>query len=174
MTFYFYPFQARHERFYQNFLPHLVSATYKLTPFQMQVESVLISLYIRSICPEMFLGICLLKICMHQILYTGEHPYAEVKFIKLTLQHGCSPVNLLHIFRTPFPKTTSRWLLLLYFLIAIKLNLTHNCWFFTKYALFAFCLLHFTFLYIIFINILFSLIVKISTWCSGFSWDTCK
>ena len=23
-------------------------------------------------------------------------------FIEITLQHGCSPVNLLHIFRTPF------------------------------------------------------------------------
>ena len=29
------------------------------------------------------------------------------------LRHGCSPVNLLHIFRTPFPKTSSGGLLLL-------------------------------------------------------------
>ena len=27
-------------------------------------------------------------------------------------QHGCSPVNLLHIFRTPFPKNISGRLLL--------------------------------------------------------------
>ena len=27
-------------------------------------------------------------------------------FIDITLQHGCSPVNLLHIFRTPFLKNT--------------------------------------------------------------------
>ena len=27
------------------------------------------------------------------------------------VRHGCSPVNLLHIFRTPFPKSTSEWLL---------------------------------------------------------------
>ena len=33
-------------------------------------------------------------------------------FIEITLRHGCSPVNLLHIFRTPFPKSTSGWLLL--------------------------------------------------------------
>ena len=33
-------------------------------------------------------------------------------FIEITLQHGCSPVNLLHIFRTPFSKNTSWWLLL--------------------------------------------------------------
>ena len=28
------------------------------------------------------------------------------------LRHGCSPVNLLHLFRTPFPKNTLRRLLL--------------------------------------------------------------
>ena len=33
-------------------------------------------------------------------------------FIKITLRHGCSPVNLLHIFRTPFPRNTSEWLLM--------------------------------------------------------------
>ena len=33
-------------------------------------------------------------------------------FIEITLRYGCSPVNLLHIFITPFPKNTSRRLLL--------------------------------------------------------------
>ena len=33
-------------------------------------------------------------------------------FTEITLRHGCSPVNLLHIFRTPFPENTSGWLLL--------------------------------------------------------------
>ena len=33
-------------------------------------------------------------------------------FIEITLSHGCSPVNLQHIFRTHFPKNTSGWLLL--------------------------------------------------------------
>ena len=33
-------------------------------------------------------------------------------FTEITLWHGCSPVNLLHIFRIPFPKNTSGWLLL--------------------------------------------------------------
>ena len=33
-------------------------------------------------------------------------------FIKIALRHGCSPVNLLHIFRAPFPRNTSGWLLL--------------------------------------------------------------
>ena len=33
-------------------------------------------------------------------------------FIEVALRHECSPVNLLHIFRTPFLKNTSEWLLL--------------------------------------------------------------
>ena len=33
-------------------------------------------------------------------------------FIETALRHGCYPVNLLHIFRTPFPENTSVWLLL--------------------------------------------------------------
>ena len=32
--------------------------------------------------------------------------------VQLAFRHGCSPVNLLHIFRTPFPKNASAWLLL--------------------------------------------------------------
>ena len=63
-----------------------------------------------------FLGKAVLKICTK---FTGEHPCRNVISIKLqsnlieiTLQHGCSSVNLLHIFRTPFPRNTSGWLLL--------------------------------------------------------------
>ena len=33
-------------------------------------------------------------------------------FTEIALRHGCSPVNLLHIFRTPFHKNISGWLLL--------------------------------------------------------------
>ena len=50
---------------------------------------------------------------------TGEHPCRSaisIKlltfFIEIALQHGCSPVNLLHSFRIPFPKNTSGRLLL--------------------------------------------------------------
>ena len=32
--------------------------------------------------------------------------------IGIVLRHGCSPVNLLHIFRAPIPRNTSGWLLL--------------------------------------------------------------
>ena len=38
-------------------------------------------------------------------------PMPKCDFNKVT-KHGCSPVNLLHIFRTHFPKNTSGWLLL--------------------------------------------------------------
>ena len=35
-----------------------------------------------------------------------------LNFIEIALRHGRSPVNFLHIFRTPFFKSTSEWLLL--------------------------------------------------------------
>ena len=70
----------------------------------------------RSSHPEVFLGKGVLKLC---IKFTGEHPCRsgisiklQSNFIKITLQQVCSPVNLLNIFRTPFTKNTSGWLLL--------------------------------------------------------------
>ena len=43
-----------------------------------------------------------------------EHPCRSViSIIESALRHGCSPVNLMNIFRTPFYKNTSKWLLLL-------------------------------------------------------------
>ena len=66
--------------------------------------------------PEVFLGKDILK---YAAKFTGEHPCQSVISIKLvcssidmTLRHGCSRVNLLHIFRTPFYKNPSVWLLL--------------------------------------------------------------
>ena len=71
--------------------------------------------YFRSSHPEVFLGKGILKICRK---FTGEHPWRSVISIKLlieiTLPHGCSLVNLLHVFRTTFPKNTSGRLLLLF------------------------------------------------------------
>ena len=34
------------------------------------------------------------------------------KFIEIALRHGCSSVDLMHIFRTPFSENASGWLLL--------------------------------------------------------------
>ena len=83
----------------------------------------------RSSRPEVFLGKGVLKICSK---FSGEDPCRGVISIKLqsnlieiTLQHGCPPVNLLHIFRTPFPKNTSGRLLL---------NITKKLW--TKFPAF--------------------------------------
>ena len=63
----------------------------------------------RSSHPEMFPEKAVLKICSK---FTGGHPCRSVisiklqsNFIEITLWHGCSPVNLLHIFRTPFSRT---------------------------------------------------------------------
>ena len=70
----------------------------------------------RSSPSEVFLRKAVLKICSK---FTREHPRRSVISIKLlcnfneiTLRHECSPVNLLHIFRTPFYKNISEWLLL--------------------------------------------------------------
>ena len=63
----------------------------------------------------MFLRKSVLKICSK---VTGEHPcrsdFNKVvsNFIEIALQHGCSPVNLLHIFKKPFLGNSSGWLLL--------------------------------------------------------------
>ena len=64
----------------------------------------------------MFLGKGILKICSK---FKGEHPGGSVisikwqsNFIEITFWHWCSPVNLLHIFRPPFPRNTFGWLLL--------------------------------------------------------------
>ena len=64
----------------------------------------------------MFLVKAVLNICSK---FTGEHSCQSVisiklqsNFIEITLRHGCSPLNLLHIFRTAFTKNNSGWLLL--------------------------------------------------------------
>ena len=85
----------------------------------------------RSSPPEVFLWKGVLKI---YIKFTGEHPRQSA--ISITLQsdvieikrrHWCSPVILLHIFRTPFPQNTSGELLLYggQFLLSVALN--SNC-----------------------------------------------
>ena len=65
----------------------------------------------RSSRSEVFLGKGVLKICSE---FTGEHPCRSVistkllcNFYEITLRRGCSPVNSMHIFRTPFLKSTS-------------------------------------------------------------------
>ena len=71
---------------------------------------------IRSGHPEVFLEEVVLKMCSK---FTGEHPCWSVisikllcNFFEIALRRGCSPINLLLFFRTPFPKNTSEELLL--------------------------------------------------------------
>ena len=65
----------------------------------------------RSSRSEVFLVKGVLKICSK---FAGEHPSRSViskklhsSCVEITLRHGCSPVNLLHIFRALFLKNTS-------------------------------------------------------------------
>ena len=71
---------------------------------------------LRNSHPGIFLETVFLKICSK---FTGEHSCRSVisiklqsTFIEITLCYGGSPVNLPHIFRTPFTKNTCTWLLL--------------------------------------------------------------
>ena len=75
-----------------------------------------ITMKCRSSRPEVFLFKGVLKIYSK---FTGEHScQSEISvklqsnFIEITLRNGCSPVNLLHIFRTHFYENTSGCLLL--------------------------------------------------------------
>ena len=84
----------------------------------------------RSSHPEVFLGKGDLKICSKS---TREHPCQSAILIQLqsniietTLRHGCSPVNLLHVFRTLFQKNRSGWLLLLFVEILWKYTVSAN------------------------------------------------
>ena len=70
----------------------------------------------RSSHPEVFLGKGVLKVCNK---FTAEHHCHSVNsikllcnFIEITLRYGFSPVNLMHIFRTPFSKNIFDGLLL--------------------------------------------------------------
>ena len=65
----------------------------------------------------MFLWKDVLKVCSR---FAVEYPCRSAisikllcDFIEIALQHKCTPVNLLHIFRTPFHKNTLERLLLL-------------------------------------------------------------
>ena len=60
-----------------------------------------------SLSPEVFFWKVFLKIYSK---FTREHPCQS----EITLRHGCSHLNSLYIFTTPFAKNTTRGLLLFY------------------------------------------------------------
>ena len=45
---------------------------------------------------------------------------SQSNFIEIALWHECSPIYLLHIFRTHFPKNTFGWLLLYLRVVLLK------------------------------------------------------
>ena len=79
----------------------------------------------RSSHPDVFLGKSVLNICCK---FTGERPCQSLisinlqRIIEIALRHVCSHVNLLHIFRTSFPRNTSGWLLLKITMLWIELQ----------------------------------------------------
>ena len=102
----------------QDFLFHLGCANLVPKGFQMMsfLKWLLSNMSYKYSHPEVFLEKGVLKICSK---FTIEHPCRSTisiklqsNFIEVTLRHGCSPVNLLHIFTTLFFKNTFEWLLL--------------------------------------------------------------
>ena len=69
--------------------------------------------FLKSSHPEVFFRKGVLKIYSK---FTGEDLCQSVisESRKSHFGMGVSPLNLLHIFRTPFPRNTSRWLLLVF------------------------------------------------------------
>ena len=73
--------------------------------------------------PEVFLVKGVVKI---RSKFTGEYPCRSAvsikllcNFIQIALRHWCSPVNLLHIFRTSFNKNTYGGLLMYFWILAL-------------------------------------------------------
>ena len=85
--------------------------TYLLKILRIIIYYILIKFVFKFICKkrstqkQLSRGV-LIKRCSEymQQIYRRTHMPKCDNFIEITLRHGCSPVNLLHIFRTPFYK----------------------------------------------------------------------
>ena len=95
-----------------------------------KLSSIYTDVFYRSSHPEVSLRKSVLKICSE---FPGEHPCRSVisiklhcNFIEIALWLGCSPVNLLHIFRIPFPRNTFGWLLLIILLSILYYKQDHQ------------------------------------------------
>ena len=105
-----YNFKINKINSYRIFMNYALNSADKIFNFDCKILS-------RSSHSEVFYWKSVLKICSK---FTGEHPCQSTisiklqsNFIEIAFWHGCSPVNFLHIFRTPFLKNTSEWLLLI-------------------------------------------------------------
>ena len=106
------------KNFFITFETYSASVTSKWSPNKLVMlqQQRCIETTVTSSHSEVFLGKGVLKICSK---FTGEHPCRSMisikllwNFIEIAFRHWCSLVNLLDIFRTPFLKNTSVWLLL--------------------------------------------------------------
>ena len=64
------------------------------------------------------------KRCFENMQQSYRTTPMQSNFSEITLWHWCSPVSLLHIFRTPFPKNISGWLLLCYTKMIVQWTLS--------------------------------------------------
>ena len=79
---------------------------------------------LRGVLKKRFSEICS-KFIRKQSCQSAISIKLQTNFIEIALRHRCSPVNLLHIFRTPFSRNTSGWLLLDFELLRLILQLKH-------------------------------------------------
>ena len=86
--------------------------------------------------PDVFLGKDVLKICNK---FTREHPCQKVvsiklqsNFIDIAFRHGYFLINLLQIFRTTFPRNTSKELLISPSIYFNRFNLKINTFFYKQ------------------------------------------
>ena len=98
------------------FFVYLKPVSLCILVFLVEYKLVNVDCIARSSPPQVFLRKTVLKIYSK---FIGEQPCGSVisiklqsNFIEITLRHVCSPVNLLHIFRTPFYKSIYGALLL--------------------------------------------------------------
>ena len=102
--------------------PFLYRTNARITSFRVTKEDIL--LIVKTLDQKQPIRSILRKRCaenMQQIYRRRTHrSVISIKFlcnfIKITLRHGCSPVNFLHISRTPFSRNASGWLLLFRFI----------------------------------------------------------
>ena len=72
------------------------------------------------------------QLLLRNMTFSTNCTSTQSNFIEIALRHGCSPVNMLHISRTSFPKDTSAGLLLSYLKNSNKNSIPwmSECWFF--------------------------------------------
>ena len=61
---------------------------------------------------------------MQQIYRRAHMPNCDFNKVAIALRHGCSPVDLRHIFRTAFPRNTPGWLLPAILAVALECQIT--------------------------------------------------